>query len=147
LAAIPAWTGHSMFNIKDVPSAVGYTLVTAGLVVALSPAAHGPSRRTRRWLVGPAIAVGVFIGVGTLPVFGLQLAGRWWLAIPVLLLGIIAFFAVGLVIGAFCKTEEATPAWPTRSSSPWRSSPGYFFPSTALRAGCRRSPTSCRLST
>ena len=32
LFAIPAWTGQALFNVKDVPAAAGYTLVTAGLV-------------------------------------------------------------------------------------------------------------------
>ena len=35
ISAIPTYTGHGMFNIKDAPVAAGYTVVTLG-VVALS---------------------------------------------------------------------------------------------------------------
>ena len=47
LAATPLWTGHEMFNVKDVPVATGYTLATLGLLLL------GP-RRARR----PALRVG-----------------------------------------------------------------------------------------
>ncbi len=75
LAAIPSWTGHAMFNVKDVPAAAGYTLVTAGLVLALAPAADGssavgssgvgPGRRSRLVVIAVAVALGTFFGVGT----------------------------------------------------------------------------------
>ena len=42
LFAIPAWTGQALFNVKDVPAAAGYTLVTAGLVVALCAPGQDP---------------------------------------------------------------------------------------------------------
>ena len=32
LFALPMWTGHLMFNIKDVPVATGYTLMTLSLI-------------------------------------------------------------------------------------------------------------------
>ncbi|WP_240759280.1 hypothetical protein, partial [Phytoactinopolyspora endophytica] len=37
--ALPLWTGYSMFAVKDVPSAAGWTFVTAGMIVALYPQA------------------------------------------------------------------------------------------------------------
>jgi ABC-2 type transport system permease protein len=78
-------------------------------------------------LIGVVQAV-VFIGVGTLPVFGLKLAGRWWLAIPLLLLGIVAFFAIGLLIGSFCKTEEAASGVANAVIVPMAFLSGVFFP-------------------
>jgi hypothetical protein len=36
LAAMPAWTGHAMFNVKDIPVAGGYTLTTLGFAVLLA---------------------------------------------------------------------------------------------------------------
>lgn len=36
LGAIPMWTGHTMFNVKDVPVATGCTLVTAGLILLVT---------------------------------------------------------------------------------------------------------------
>ena len=41
LAAVPLWTGHSMFNLKDVPVATGYALATLGLAL-LARSDEGP---------------------------------------------------------------------------------------------------------
>lgn len=70
----------------------------------------------------------VFIGIGTLPLFGLQLTGTWWLAIPVFVLGILAFFAIGMLVGAFCKTEEAATAAANIVVLPMAFLSGTFFP-------------------
>lgn len=64
LMAIPIWMGMSFFNIKDVPVATGYTLVTAGLVLALVPAG-GASARTRLAGIAALVALGIFLSVGT----------------------------------------------------------------------------------
>jgi ABC-2 type transport system permease protein len=79
--------------------------------------------------VGVAIVQAlVFIGVGLLPLFGLQLTGTWWMAIPVFLLGILAFFAIGMLVGAFCKTEEAATAAANIVVLPMAFLSGTFFP-------------------
>jgi ABC-2 type transport system permease protein len=79
--------------------------------------------------VGVAIVQAfVFVGVGLLPIFGLQLTGTWWLAIPVFLLGILAFFAIGMLVGAFCKTEEAATAAANIVVLPMAFLSGTFFP-------------------
>ncbi|MFI7678380.1 ABC transporter permease [Actinophytocola sp. NPDC049390] len=70
----------------------------------------------------------VFVGVGLLPVFGLKLTGTWWLAIPVFLLGILAFFAIGMLVGAFCKTEEAATGAANIVVLPMAFLSGTFFP-------------------
>jgi ABC-2 type transport system permease protein len=70
----------------------------------------------------------IFIGIGSLPLFGLQLTGTWWLAIPVFLLGILAFFAIGMLVGAFCKTEEAATAAANIVVLPMAFLSGTFFP-------------------
>lgn len=62
LAAMPAWTGHAMFNVKDVPVGVGYTLVTLGFAVTAT------TERRRTLLAGAATAsAGVLLAVGTRP--------------------------------------------------------------------------------
>ncbi|GAB3196862.1 hypothetical protein GCM10027062_07070 [Nocardioides hungaricus] len=62
LAAMPAWTGHAMFNLKDVPVAVGYTLVTLGLAVLAT------TERRRLLAAGSATAAaGVLLAAGTRP--------------------------------------------------------------------------------
>jgi hypothetical protein len=62
LVTIPVWTGHAMFNVKDVPVATGFTLVTLGLALLV--------HRGGRWQVGGAAAcllAGTVLAVGTRP--------------------------------------------------------------------------------
>jgi hypothetical protein len=65
MAAVPLWTGHAMFNLKDVPVGTGYAWATLGLVLL--------ARETEaaRWWVrwgGPAaLVLGVVLAVGTRP--------------------------------------------------------------------------------
>lgn len=61
LLALPMWTGHLMFNIKDVPVATGYTFTTLALVAMVSPA---PGRRLLR-VAG--LVLGITLMVGTRP--------------------------------------------------------------------------------
>lgn len=67
LGAIPMWTGHTMFNVKDVPVATGCTLVTAGLVVLLTRRPGGP--RSAAYVAGAALVVllGWVLAMGTRP--------------------------------------------------------------------------------
>ncbi|WP_345518327.1 hypothetical protein [Nocardioides conyzicola] len=61
LLALPMWTGHLMFNVKDVPVATGYTLMTLALVAMVSPA---PGRQLLR-VAG--LVAGITLMVGTRP--------------------------------------------------------------------------------
>jgi hypothetical protein len=61
LLALPMWTGHLMFNIKDVPVATGYTLMTLALV-SMIPSVRGP--RVAR--IG-CLSCGIILMVGTRP--------------------------------------------------------------------------------
>src|SRR5205085_183316 len=70
----------------------------------------------------------IFIGIGLLPVFGLKLTGTWWMAIPVFLLGILAFFSIGMLVGAFAKTEQAASAAANIVVLPMAFLSGTFFP-------------------
>ncbi|MFD4674799.1 ABC transporter permease [Lentzea sp. NPDC058450] len=84
-----------------------------------------------RVLVSAGVALvqgATFIGIASLPVFGLRLSGQWWLAIPLLLLGTIAFFALGMLVGAFAKTEEAASAAANIVVLPMAFLSGTFFP-------------------
>jgi hypothetical protein len=65
LSAIPLWTGHAMFNPKDVPVAAAHTAFTLGLVLL---AASKPTSKLRWLLFGGAIlAGGTFLALGTRP--------------------------------------------------------------------------------
>jgi len=84
-----------------------------------------------RLLVSAGVAVvqgASFVGIALLPLFGLRLSGSWWLAIPLLLLGTIAFFALGMLVGAFAKTEEAASAAANIVVLPMAFLSGTFFP-------------------
>ncbi len=70
----------------------------------------------------------IFIGVGSLPIFGLKLTGTWWLAIPVFVLGVLAFFAIGMLVGSFAKTEESATATANIVVLPMAFLSGTFFP-------------------
>ena len=86
---------------------------------------------TARIVVTLAVAVLqalVFIAIGLLPIFGLQLTGTWWMAIPVFLLGVTAFFAIGMLVGSFAKTEEAATATANIVVLPMAFLSGTFFP-------------------
>jgi ABC-2 type transport system permease protein len=74
----------------------------------------------------------VIVVVAMLPFFGLQLADDWWLAIPVLMAGTLAFLAVGLVVGAVSKTEEAASALANCVVLPMAFLSGTFFPIEAM---------------
>ena len=86
---------------------------------------------TSRLTVSVALAVvqaAVFIGVASLPVFGLKLSGTWYLGIPVFLLGVLAFFSIGMLVGSFAKTEEAGTAAANIVVLPMAFLSGSFFP-------------------
>jgi hypothetical protein len=82
LAAVPMWTGHSMFNPKDVSVATGHTLVTLGLLLMA-----GPRERPRDVVLtrgGAAVfGIGTFLMLGTRP-------GMW----PSLAASVVLFVAV-----------------------------------------------------
>ncbi|MGW1055651.1 ABC transporter permease [Streptomyces sp. NPDC001118] len=49
----------------------------------------------------------LFLLVATLPYFGLQLTGDWWLIVPLVMCGTLSLMSLGLLIGSVTKTEES----------------------------------------
>lgn len=90
LLALPMWTGHLMFNPKDVPVATGYTLVTLALVAMVAPV---ESRRPLRIL---CLAAGVVLMVGTRP-------GMW----TAVVVGLAVLAAGTLAAGRFGNARTA----------------------------------------
>jgi ABC-2 type transport system permease protein len=88
-----------------------------------------------RWavtlVVGLVQAV-LFVGVALLPVFGLHLAAGWPLALPVLLLGVTAFMALGLVVGSLADTPEAVAAIANCVMVPMAFLSGSFYPADLM---------------
>ena len=72
LVALPTWTGHAMFNVKDVPGATGYALVTLGVAVV-----HVCTRRALLAAGAATLVAGIVLAVGTRPGIwpGIVLAG------------------------------------------------------------------------
>lgn len=103
----------------------------------------------RLWLapIGPGTVIGarvgvslaltfaqtaVFLGIATLPYFGLRLTGSWWLALPLIACGALSFMSIGLVIGAWAKTEEAANGALQVVILPMAFLSGSFFPTDVM---------------
>ena len=96
----------------------------------LSPVSPG-SVAGARVAVSMAVAIGqgaIFVGVASLPFFGLKLAHNWWMAIPMLISGTLAFLAIGLFIGAIAKTIESAQVIAQLAVLPMAFLSGSFFP-------------------
>ncbi len=83
--------------------------------------------------VGVSIAIAlvqaaIFIGVASIPFFGLKLSEYWWMAIPLLIAGTLAFLSIGLLAGSFSKTPEAASAVANLIVLPMAFLSGAFFP-------------------
>jgi ABC-2 type transport system permease protein len=70
----------------------------------------------------------IFIAVGSLPFFGLQLANYWWMIIPIIVAGTLAFLSLGMIAGSFTKTPEAASAVANLIVLPMAFLSGSFFP-------------------
>jgi ABC-2 type transport system permease protein len=74
------------------------------------------------------VQTAIFIGVGTLPYFGLKLSHDWWMTIPLVIAGTLAFMSIGLLAGAWAKTEESANVIVNLLVLPMAFLSGSFFP-------------------
>ncbi|MFA1543932.1 ABC transporter permease [Actinomadura monticuli] len=129
------------------PSLLGWALASAGVFGAsqtlvtwrtkgilrrlqLSPAPV-PTVFAARVAVSLAIALvqfALFVLVAQLPMFGLRLSGAWWMAIPMVIAGVLAFLSIGMLIGAWAKTQETAQAATQLVVLPMAFLGGSFFP-------------------
>jgi ABC-2 type transport system permease protein len=129
------------------PSLLGWALASAGVFGAsqtlvtwrtkgilrrlqLSPAPI-PTVFAARVAVSLVIALvqfALFVLVAQLPMFGLQLSGAWWMAIPTVIAGVLAFLSIGMLIGAWAKTQETAQAVTQLVVLPMAFLGGSFFP-------------------
>lgn len=70
----------------------------------------------------------IFLGVALLPYFGLKLTDYWWMAIPLIVAGSLAFLSLGLLIGAFTDTIDSAAAGANLVVLPMAFLSGSFFP-------------------
>ncbi|WP_207400976.1 ABC transporter permease [Actinomadura roseirufa] len=129
------------------PSLLGWALASAGVFGAsqtlvtwrtkgilrrlqLSPAPI-PTVFAARVAVSLAVALvqfALFVLVAQLPVFGLKLGHSWWMAVPMVAAGVLAFLSIGMVIGAWAKSQETAQAVTQLIVLPMAFLGGSFFP-------------------
>jgi ABC-2 type transport system permease protein len=83
--------------------------------------------------IGISVAIGliqmaVFLLIARLPYFGLKLTHAWWMAIPLVVSGILAFMSIGLLVGAVAKTQQAATAIANLIILPMAFLGGAFLP-------------------
>ncbi|HEY6793846.1 MAG TPA: ABC transporter permease [Kineosporiaceae bacterium] len=78
-------------------------------------------------LVVALVQAVVFVGLALTPPFGLRLTGHWYLAVPLLLLGTLAFLSIGLLVAAIARTDEAAQAIANFLVLPMAFLSGTFF--------------------
>ncbi len=83
--------------------------------------------------IGISVAVGlvqmaVFLAIARLPYFGLKLTYAWWMAIPLVVCGILAFMSIGLLVGAIAKTQQAATSIANLIILPMAFLGGAFLP-------------------
>ncbi|MER7763791.1 ABC transporter permease [Streptomyces sp. NPDC097619] len=99
-------------------------------LIRLSPTPLGTVLASRYVLnlgVG-LVQAAVFVAVAMLPGFGLELDGRWPLVVPVLVLGVTAFMAIGIIVGTYANTPEAVAAIANCMMVPMAFLSGSFLP-------------------
>ncbi len=74
------------------------------------------------------IQLAAFLAIATTPYFGLKLTASWWMAIPVVLVGTLAFMSIGLLAGAIAKTQQAATAIANLVILPMAFLGGAFIP-------------------
>ncbi|GGQ68331.1 ABC transporter permease [Kitasatospora griseola] len=78
--------------------------------------------------LGTGLVQAVLFTAVALAAFGLHLSGSWPLALPVLVFGITAFAALGLVVGTLANTPEAVAAIANCVMVPMAFLSGAFYP-------------------
>lgn len=74
------------------------------------------------------IQMAVFLAIATLPYFGLKLSHAWWMAVPLVVCGILAFMSIGLLVGAVAKTQQAAASIANLVILPMAFLGGAFLP-------------------
>jgi ABC-2 type transport system permease protein len=73
------------------------------------------------------VQMAIFLGLG-MSAFGLRLTGSWWMSVPLLVAGTLAFMSLGLLAGAIAKTQEGAVNLANFLVLPMAFLSGSFFP-------------------
>ena len=79
-------------------------------------------------IVMALVQTAMFLGVALIPYFGLPAHPHWWMSIPLVIAGTLAFLSIGLLAGAWAKTLEAASAIANLIVLPMAFLSGAFFP-------------------
>jgi ABC-2 type transport system permease protein len=142
-------TNDLTFISYVVPSILGMSLMQLGVFAAVPLVADRQklilkrlqATPLRRWqLVGSNVLMRlliavvqtvIIVGVGSLA-FHVQIAGSWLLIGALILLGSLAFIALGYVIASFASTEESANGMTSVVQFPLMFLSGTFFPIDAM---------------
>jgi ABC-2 type transport system permease protein len=145
----PIQTNDLTFISYLVPSILGMSLMQLGVFAAIPLVADRQklilkrlqATPLRRWqLVGSNVLMrlliavfqtAIIVGVGS-ALYDVQIAGSWLLIGALILLGSLAFIALGYVIASFAKTEEAANGMTSVVQFPLMFLSGTFFPIDAM---------------
>jgi ABC-2 type transport system permease protein len=89
-ATLQGWRNSKLLRRLQLSPVPARTVVGARVVVTVLVA---------------LLQMAIFVGLG-MSAFGLRLTGSWWMAIPLLVPGTLAFMSLGLLAGALAKTQE-----------------------------------------
>jgi ABC-2 type transport system permease protein len=145
----PVQTNDLSFISYLVPSILGMSLMQLGIFSAIPLVADRQklilkrlqATPLRRWqLVGSNVLMrlliavlqtAIIVGVGS-SLYHVQIAGSWLLIGALILLGSLAFIALGYVIASFAPTEEAANGMTSVVQFPLMFLSGIFFPIDAM---------------
>jgi ABC-2 type transport system permease protein len=148
-AFTPIQTNDLTFISYLVPSILGMSLMQLGVFSAIPLVADRQklilkrlqATPLRRWqLVGSNVLMRllialfqtvIIVGVGS-TFYKVQIAGSWLLIGALILLGSLAFIALGYVIASFAKTEESANGMTSVVQFPLMFLSGTFFPIDAM---------------
>jgi ABC-2 type transport system permease protein len=74
------------------------------------------------------IQMALFLAIAITPYFGLKLTSYWWMAVPVVICGTLAFLSIGLLVGALAKSQNAATALANLIILPMAFLGGSFIP-------------------
>jgi len=128
------------------PGLLGWAVAMAGVFNTAMPLVQWRTNKLLRRLRLAPVRTGALVGsrvvvcltvalvqtatflVLGVTVFGLQLTGWWWLAVPLVMLGTLPFMAIGMVAGAVSKTAEGASGLANVIILPMAFMSGSFIP-------------------
>ncbi|HUK70219.1 MAG TPA: ABC transporter permease [Streptosporangiaceae bacterium] len=74
------------------------------------------------------VQMAIFLAIASTSYFGLKLSSAWWMSIPLVACGTLAFMSIGLLVGSFAKTQQSATAIANLIILPMAFLGGAFIP-------------------